>query len=268
MSLLLRFLRSNIERDVQKNKKAKLMMCCTKALTSRMTTKTHESVRRQYARYIQQGGDGDAVLSDRAEGLGYDKEFLESCGFHTDAAMALESLFVASCGSGCPLRFPGSPRAGETVIDLGCGAGHDAIIASRIVGSNGQVIGVDITPEMIEAAEKNTSNAYMTKEEEGATCCSPGNIKFLRAAFDDIEELERVLLDAESGADVVISNGVFNLCDDKNTAFATAFWLLKPGGRLLFSDLCRVAVAVVDQPTTNPSGVCVLSCSIGDGWSN
>jgi ubiquinone/menaquinone biosynthesis C-methylase UbiE len=187
------------------------------------------------------GGDGEGVLSDRGEGLGYDKEFLESCGLKTSGR-----LFAASCGSGCPLRLPGGPIAGETVIDFGCGAGHDVIIASCLVGNTGRVIGIDMTPEMIAAARTNVE-MYQ---------CNANNIELLCAAIDDPEELESVI-DANC-ADVVISNGVFNLCSDKRAAFAMSFRALKPGGRFLLSDLCRVE--------TNPSAV--ISCSVGDGWSS
>jgi ubiquinone/menaquinone biosynthesis C-methylase UbiE len=187
------------------------------------------------------GGDGENVLSDRGEGLGYDKEFLESCGLKNPGR-----LFSASCGSGCPLRLPGGPIAGETVIDFGCGAGHDVIIASCLVGNTGRVIGIDMTPEMIDAAKKNVE-MYQGNAD---------NIELLCAAIDNPDELVGVV-DANS-ADVVISNGVLNLCADKRAAFAMAFRALKPGGRFLLSDLCRVE--------TNPSAV--VSCSVGDGWSS
>jgi SAM-dependent methyltransferase len=208
--------------------------------TSVSRTSVHESIKRQYASYMGRGGDGESVLSDRGEGLGYDKEFLESCGLNSSR------LFAASCGSGCPLRLPGGPIAGETVIDFGCGAGHDVIIASCLVGSIGRVICIDLTLEMIEAARKNVE-IYQ---------CKADNIKLLCAAIDDPEELESVI--DENCADVVISNGVFNLCLHKRAAFALSFRGLKPGGRFLLSDLCTVE--------TNPSAV--VSCSVGDGWSS
>jgi arsenite methyltransferase len=209
--------------------------------TSISLTKVHESIKHQYASYMRQGGDGESVLSDRGEGLGYDMEFLESCGLRTP-----NRLFATSCGSGCPLRLPGGPRTGETVIDFGCGAGHDVIIASCLVGNTRRVIGVDMTEEMVEAARKNVE---MYKGDND-------NIKLLCAAIDTPDELEGVI-DANS-ADVVISNGVFNLCADKRAGFAMAFRALKPGGRFLLSDLCRVE--------TNLSAV--VSCSVGDGWSS
>lgn len=209
--------------------------------TSITLTKVHESIKHQYASYMGRGGDGESVLSDRGEGFGYDMEFLESCGLRTPTR-----LFATSCGSGCPLRLPGGPRTGETVIDFGCGAGHDVIIASCLAGNTGRIIGVDMTEEMVEAAKKNVE---MYKGDND-------NIKLLCAAIDNPDELEGVI-DANS-ADVVISNGVFNLCADKRAAFAMAFRALKPGGRFLLSDLCRVEA--------NPSAV--VSCSVGDGWSS
>jgi SAM-dependent methyltransferase len=209
--------------------------------TSLSKTGVHESIKHQYANYVGRGGDGESVLSDRGERLGYDKEFLESCGLKTSG-----HLFAAFCGSGCPLRLPGGPVAGETVIDFGCGAGHDVIVASCLVGNIGRVIGIDVTPEMIEAARKSVE-IYQ---------CKADNIELLCAAVDDPEELGSAI--DKNCADVVISNGVFNLCSDKRAAFAMAFRALKPGGRFLLSDVCRVE--------NNPSAA--VSCSVGDGWSS
>lgn len=211
-----------------------------------------ESVSRYYAQYIQGGGDGDAVLTTPGRGadLGYDQKFLEACGLQPFSSSGDDAseLFAASCGSGCPLRLPGGPpREGEVVVDLGCGAGHDVVLASRMVGASGRVIGVDLTREMIDAAGRNARLLGIN---------SGNNVTFVQAAIDDRAQVEREI---EGGSiDVVISNGVINLCRDKRAAFQTAFWLLKPGGRLLLSDLCLVE--------ENPDAS--VSCSVGDGWSS
>lgn len=207
-----------------------------------------DKVQVHYTKYIEEGGDGERVLKDRAASLNYDDAFLQSCGLDPKTAAP---LFVASCGSGCPLRLPGQPRTGETVIDLGCGAGHDMVLASRIVGKTGKVIGVDMTDEMLIAAKKNMQLYAGSQHGEQAK-----NVVFIKAAFDDAAESESQL--EENCADVVISNGVFNLCVDKRQAFATAFRALKPGGRFLLSDVCKVE--------DNPSAV--LGCSVGDSWSS
>jgi len=212
-------------------------------------------IQRQYARYIQDGGDGNTVLVDRGRRLGYDPDFLASCGCFSPSdneSSRLSALFRASCGPGCPLRLPGRPLEGETVVDLGCGAGHDVILARCLVGANGRVWGVDATPEMLAAAKANVDQ-YLPADSNTNNNCSSSNIRFREGRLDDPEGVGKHL--GTNGADVVISNGVFNLCDDKRRAFETAYALLKPGGgRFLLSDLCRV--------TPNPVAQVVQDCAV------
>lgn len=106
----------------------------------------------------------------------------------------------------------------QTVIDLGCGAGLDCLLAARLVGPNGKVIGVDLTAEMIDKARRNAQEL------------SVSNIEFL------VRDIEDLMLD-ENIADVVISNGVFNLCPDKPRALAETYRVLRPGGRFQMADV-------------------------------
>jgi SAM-dependent methyltransferase len=112
----------------------------------------------------------------------------------------------------------GRLQPGERVADLGCGAGTDSLVAARMVGPNGHVTGVDMTPEMLVRARRAAA-------EMGAT-----NVDFVEA------EIERLPLD-DGGIDVVISNGVIDLVPDKDAVFAEIARVLRPGGRVQIADV-------------------------------
>jgi ubiquinone/menaquinone biosynthesis C-methylase UbiE len=139
-------------------------------------------------------------------------------GYDPDVVGRLPASVTESfAGVGNPHSL-GPVHPGETVLDLGSGAGLDSILTARQVGPSGRVIGIDMTPEMVEKARRNVQVLGLT------------NVEFHQAQVEDLP------LEDET-ADVAICNGLFNLCPDKPKTLAEVYRVLKPGGRLLMADV-------------------------------
>ncbi len=141
-------------------------------------------------------------------------------GYDTKAVDAMPDEAVESfAGVGNPFSLR-EPRHGERVVDLGSGAGFDCFIAAGKVGPDGYVVGVDMTAEML------------SKSRSSAHAMGLDNVEFRNGI------LEKLPVD-DGWADVVISNGVINLCSDKQQVFEEIWRVLKPGGHLQFADIAN-----------------------------
>lgn len=137
-----------------------------------------------------------------------------------------EPTIASFAGTGNPF-VAGKPARGENVVDVGCGAGIDSMIAAKFVAPGGSVVGIDMTPAMVEKAQRSAASGRIA------------NVQFRQGVAESLPV-------SDSWADVVISNGVLNLFPDKLAGLREMARVLKPGGRLQVGDIL-VQKAVSDK---------------------
>jgi arsenite methyltransferase len=211
-------------------------------------TEIRKLVREGYAERVKKGSSCCGPTSACCGGGNLAQTISKAIGYTEEEITSVPEGSNLGLGCGNPVALA-SLVEGETVLDLGSGAGFDCFLAANRVGERGKVIGVDMTPEMIEKAREN------------AQMSNCANVEF---RLGEIENLPA----ADNSVDVVISNCVINLSPDKKRVFGEAFRVLKPGGRLMVSDI----VLLKDLPDFIKSSVaayvgCVSGAMMKDEYT-
>jgi arsenite methyltransferase len=166
-------------------------------------------IRNTYARVSQEPERDFIFPTGRA--------WAQDLGYPPELANVPEAAVESFAGVANPWEL-GRLSVGERVLDLGCGAGSDSLVAAQMVGPEGSVTGIDMTPEMLAKARR------------AATEMGAANVEFVEGEIE-------LLPFADESADVVISNGVIDLLPDKDTVFAEIYRVLRPGGRIQLADV-------------------------------
>jgi len=200
-----------------------------------------QNVRNRYKKIAMQEVNSGGCCSVSSGGCGTPKEVSAKLGYSDEELSAVPEGANLGLGCGNPLAIT-ELKPGEVALDLGSGAGFDCFLAAQQVGETGRIIGVDMTPEMISKARNNAAkNGYTNTE----------------FRLGEIEHLPV----ADGTVDVIISNCVINLSPDKPQVFKEAYRVLKPGGRLVISDV--VATAELPSEIKNNMDVLYSSCVSG-----
>jgi SAM-dependent methyltransferase len=197
-------------------------------------------VREGYGKIAKKEGSCCAPANSCCGSQGQAQDISKRIGYSDEELKVVPEGANLGLGCGNPIALA-SLKPGEVVLDLGSGAGFDCFLAAKQVGKKGKVIGVDMTPEMLDRARENVRK---------------GDFENVEFRLGEIENLPV----ADNHADVIISNCVINLAPDKKRVFREGFRVLKPGGRLMVSDI--VLLQELPEEIRNSIGA-YLGCVAG-----
>ena len=204
-------------------------------------------VREGYAEIAKQGGSCCSCGTSCCGSSDIAESVSKQIGYSDEDLKAVPEGANLGLGCGNPVALA-SLKEGDTVLDLGSGAGFDCFLAAQKTGNNGKVIGVDMTPDMLERARENARKENYT------------NVEF---RLGEIENLPV----SDNFVDVVISNCVINLSPDKKRVFEEVFRVLKPGGRLMVSDIVLLKpLPDIIRDSVEAYVACVAGASLKDDY--
>ena len=194
-----------------------------------------ENVRKRYSQIAVSGNSDCCCMPGECQSGNSPIDAAKIIGYNEDELNAIPQSSILGVGCGAPLKHA-NLQTGETVVDLGSGAGIDAFLSANHVSKSGKVIGVDMTDEMLDKAKKNAKEGNYP------------NVEFRKG---DIEK--NIPIDSES-VDAVISNCVINLTTDKTSVFKEVHRILRKNGRMVISDL--VTDREIKAENINPEQWC------------
>ncbi len=206
-----------------------------------------KAVREGYGRIAKQSNSCCSSSSPYCDITNMKENISKQIGYTEEDLQTVPEGANLGLGCGNPVAMA-SLKEGESILDLGSGAGFDCFLAARKVGKNGKVIGVDMTPEMIEKARANIEKGNY------------GNVEFRLGEIENLPVADNLI-------DVVISNCVINLSPNKRRVFEEAIRVLKPGGRLMVSDVVLLeAIPDAIQNSIEAYVGCISGASMKDNY--
>jgi arsenite methyltransferase len=206
-----------------------------------------KNVRERYAKVAKTSGSCCASKVSCCSAAPTDKQVSKMVGYTENELSQVPEGANLGLGCGNPTALA-SLKEGEKVLDLGSGAGFDCFLASKKVGAKGKVIGVDMTPEMLDKARANAKKGKYT------------NVEFR------LGEIENLPL-ADNSVDVIISNCVINLSTNKQRVFEEAFRVLAPKGRMMVSDIVLLKpLPKVIQDSVEAYAGCIAGAELKDNY--